>query len=103
MMELAIKTMTAERRIGSQRAERETIRSLLWARMNDRVVRGEAISSLEPRSRSGMQSALHGLKWLGAVSEWLCGSASAFRPQEVAARRALLTLEFVRARLQFLA
>jgi len=38
MMELAIKTMTADRTIGSQRAERETIRSLLGARMNAGVV-----------------------------------------------------------------
>src|SRR5260370_35128264 len=100
MMELAIKTMTAERRIGSQRAERETIRSLLWARMNDRVVRGEAISSLEPRSRSGMRgidsrsglplrmregrgalgSALHGLKCFGGVRAGLYRSAAPFSP-----------------------
>jgi hypothetical protein len=38
MMELAIKTRTADRRIGSQRAERETIRSLLEARWNARVL-----------------------------------------------------------------
>jgi len=57
MMELATKTMTADRIIGNQRAVRATMSNLLGAKLNAKTLRERGYLLLEPWSRSLERSA----------------------------------------------
>src|SRR5260370_36862327 len=79
---------------------------LRWSRGQGSGMCGiDSRSGLPLRMREGcgaLVSALHGLKLFGEVRASLCRSASTFLPHEVAARRALLTIEFDRTPLRLL-